>query len=618
MRPAIPPRPTQRHKAPSLNANHSTQAGKPGLLSLLSVLLRLKSSLSTAFKLVLFFGLSHSPCAFAEPAHSLATPGNRLLNHPSPYLAMHAQDPVAWQEWSDSLLALARQQQKPILISSGYFACHWCHVMQHENYRDADAAALINDHFIAVKLDRELHPELDHYLLEFARQVSGRAGWPQHVLLTPDGLPFAAFGYLKNPAFKQRLQHLNRLWLTQRSRIQQLAQAHLTAALPPTAEPPNAKAFIAHLFKALSAQADPLSGGLLQGAAKFPQTPLLLNLIQLPDLGEQEEWLLLTLEQMQNEHLQDPIHGGFFRYTVDPQWQTPHFEKMLYDNALLAELYFLAAQRWQRDDFRQTGERTLNYLETHLLNARTGLFKSSQSALDEAGREGGVYLWHRQALQRRLPPEWFDVLAPQIPDAMPFEHGYLPRPTPQHWPQIRAYLSTAPAAIPHDSKQILGWNGLVLSAYVRAHAATARPDYLHKASQLAQRLLSYFQQAGVPRALDRNAQPIGQAQLEDYAYVLRGLTVLQHHQADAARAAAIAALLQRVQHTFSHPRGWQSQHTFLLPGQQRLFIQSDTATPSPTAILERLLPRVPAVLPHNLTTQPLQHTGYLSVLPNHP
>lgn len=618
MRPSIRPLPTRRHTAPNLNANRSIQAGRPGLLSLLEAFWRLKSSLSATVTRVVFLTLIHSSFGFADSAQHSAKLANSLLNHPSPYLAMHAEDPVAWQEWSGSLLSLARQQQKPILISSGYFACHWCHVMQHENYRDANAAALMNDHFIPVKLDRELHPELDHYLLEFARQVSGRAGWPQHVLLTPDGLPYAAFGYLKNPAFKQRLQQLNLVWQTQRSRIQQLAQTHLTAALPPATPPPSAKTFVAHLFKALTEQADTLSGGLLQGAAKFPQTPLLLNLIQLPDLGEHEQWLLLTLEQMQNEHLQDHIHGGFFRYTVDPQWQTPHFEKMLYDNALLAELYFLAAQRWQRDDFKQTGERTLEYLETHLFTTNTGLFKSSQSALDEAGREGGIYLWHKEALQRLLAPPWFDVLAPQIPAALPFEHGYLPRPTPQHWLQIRTRLSAAPSSIPHDSKQILGWNGLVLSAYVRAHAATANADYLYKANQLAQRLLSHFQQAGVPRALDRNAQPLGQAQLEDYAYVLRGLTVLQNHQADAARAAAIRALLQTVQHSFSHPRGWQSQHTFLLPGQQRQFIQSDTATPSPTAILERLLPHHPAVLPHNLTLQPLQNTGYLNILPKRP
>lgn len=536
-----------------------------------------------------------------------------LQNHPSQYLAMHANDPVHWHDWSKAVLHLAQQQQKPILISSGYFACHWCHVMQQENYQDRAAAELVNQAFIAVKLDRELHPDLDNYLLEFARQTTGRAGWPQHVVLTPHGLPFAAFGYLTNAAFKDRLTQLTQLWQTQRPLIEELAAQAVDTRQAAIASTVNHSDFKAHLYAALHTQADTLGGGLAQGSSKFPQTPLLLTLIQQTDLGDLDEWLQLTLEQMQNEHLQDHVHGGFFRYTVDPQWQIPHFEKMLYDNAQLARLYFLGAQRWQRADFLATAERTLNYLETHLFDPANRMFQSSESALDVQGREGGAYLWSIQALKSALPSELFNELNvnDRLQSASPFELGWLPRPTQNHWAAIRRYLTTPPQVIPHDNKLIPGWNGLLLSGYVTAYSVTHDLAYLQKAKRLSLRLLTLFEREPVPRALGALGQPIGWAQLDDFAYVLQGLYDLQKIAPEAQRRTAIARITQQLEDDFRNEHGWQGNRDFLLPGQQRQLALPDTATPSPTAILKSLQPSPNLLLPPDWKQNPLPYAGYL-------
>ncbi|WP_178861874.1 thioredoxin domain-containing protein [Thiomicrorhabdus cannonii] len=557
-----------------------------------------------------------SPSSYAADT-SLTPQTTPLQNHPSQYLAMHAADPVHWLDWSKAVLHLAQQQQKPILISSGYFACHWCHVMQQENYQDQAAAELVNQAFIAVKLDRELHPDLDNYLLEFARQTTGRAGWPQHVVLTPQGLPFAAFGYLSNAAFKDRLTQLTRLWQTQRPLIQELAAQAINTRQAAIASSVNRSDFKTHLYAALHAHADTLSGGLSQGSSKFPQTPLLLALIQQTDLGDLDEWLQLTLEQMQNEHLQDHVHGGFFRYTVDPQWQIPHFEKMLYDNAQLARLYFLGAQRWHRADFLATAERTLTYLESHLFDPQNGLFQSSESALDAQGREGGAYLWSLPALKSALPTELFNAFNAhnRLQSTSPFELGWLPRPTQNHWDTIRQRLSKSPQAIPHDNKLIPGWNGLLLSSYVTAYSVTDKNHYLQSAERLSARLLTLFERQQVPRALDAQGQPIGWAQLDDFAYVLQGLHDLQQIAPEAPRRTAIARIKQRLQNDFRNEHGWQSNRDFLLLGQQRQLALADTATPSPTAILEVLQPSSNLLLPPDWHQNPLAYASYLQTPP---
>ncbi|MEA3404256.1 MAG: DUF255 domain-containing protein [Pseudomonadota bacterium] len=570
------------------------------------------------FSMKVFLLLALSLAFFTN--NLFAAKQNNLINHPSPYLAMHGNDPVDWQDWSAKILKFAQDSNKPILISSGYFACHWCHVMQKENYKESAAADLMNQHFVSVKLDREMHSDLDSYLLEFARQLTGRAGWPQHVVLTPQGYPFAAFGYLPNQQYQSTLVNINQAWQKQANQIMQMAQqATLQTSIKPS-RPINYDEFRTALLNQLENNLDDLSGG-LQGSSKFPKTPLLLALLEISPLSEtQQAWLELTFEQMQNEHLQDHINGGFYRYTVDPEWQIPHFEKMGYDNALLAQAYFVAGHKFKRTDFIQTGQATLAYMEQHLFNPEQGLFTSSQSALDHSGNEGGPYLFTKQQLENKLQPDTFNYLIQnwQLNQTPPYELGWHPSPTDQYWEEIKLALNTPVENIPRDSKHILSWNGLALSAYAHAYQSTQKTVYLKKANALSEQLIKLLQQASPPRALDKNGQNMGLATLEDFAYILKGLKDLNNSAPNTNRQQLIVDLNKTAQKLFLNPLGWQTNQQPLLPGQTRQASLIDDATPSASALLECATSESESsrnsLFAQNLRQHPLSYPSYLQVL----
>lgn len=517
---------------------------------------------------------------------SFAAIASPLQNHPSAYLAMHANDPVAWQLWQTPTLQLAQQQNKLILISSGYFACHWCHVMQQENYQDTEVAALLNRHFISIKVDRELNPDLDDYLLNFARQTTGQAGWPLHVILTPEGLPIAAFIYQPRDALIRTLSQLQAWWQQDPARLRQLAKPTIDTPFEPISLPQLRDEFMADLIP----QLDQFAGG-LNGTQKFPHSPLLKTLLMQTDLPtDVSDWLKITLEQMQSEHLYDHVHDGFFRYTVDPNWQEPHFEKMLYDNAQLAEVYFRAARYFDRADFLTTAKQTLAYIERELYSPTTGLARASQSALDENGVDGGRYIWSASQLQLQLTKQQFAQLnqAWLLNQAPPFATGWLPKPLNQSksdhqaWLTIQQQLKTRPAIT--DDKQLLSWNGLLLSAYAEAYISTQQPDYLRRGHALAQRLLDLMQQTQPPRAINDRGQLLGQAALEDYAYIIGGLRQWQLASGITFKT-EIQALQHQTRQRFRSNNGWLASLDNLLPGQVAQADFADLATPSVSAIL---------------------------------
>ena len=552
---------------------------------------------------------------------------NALKNHPSPYLDMHAQDPVKWLDWSKTVLQQAQKQNKPILISSGYFACHWCHVMQQENYLDSAAAEKMNQGFISVKLDRELHPDLDRYMIEFARQLTGRAGWPQHVVLTPEGYPFAAFGYLPNQNYLATLTNIQQSWQKQSANIKALAEQATQSAQTKSLTPIRPADFQQRLLTTLEQRIDDLSGG-LKGTSKFPESPLILALLQLksstnPHSALPEtinDWLELTLEQMQNQHLKDHVNGGFYRYTVDPEWQIPHFEKMGYDNAQLANIYFQAGKAFKRADFTETAKQTLRYMEEHLFDNDIGLFASSQSALDKNGVEGADYLFNKIELQKRLSKTAFNTVAKawQLDRVPPYDLGWHPLPTEQFWPEIKAALKTPVATIPRDSKHILSWNGLALSAYVSAYKTTQEPAYLQKSTALAEKLTVLIRQENAPRAIDPKQAPIGLATLEDYAYIIKGLQDLNSTNHTPVISKHLKTLNKTVQTLFLNENGWQTNQAFLLPGQSHQTTLMDDDLPSATALLECATPDQ-GIARNKLFAQALQDTplafpSYLQVL----
>lgn len=540
---------------------------------------------AAAFAFVCFL---FTPSLSAQPDLS---PKNALNNNASPYLAMHGQDPVNWQLWQPSVLSTAKQTGQLIFISSGYFSCHWCHVMQQENYQDPTIAAYLNQHFISVKIDRELSPDIDQYLIQFAQKAAGHAGWPQHVILTPDGFPFFAFVYQPKAQLLTTLKRIVSLWTQSPAQIRQAARKAISspARLQPQSLNLTQSEFIQRFNQQLSYQADELSGG-LKASNKFPNVAILqaaLNQANRPDFIT--DWLQLTLDQMQSQHLFDHVNGGFYRYTVDPEWQTPHFEKMLYTQALLAKLYYQAGNEWQKNDYIETARRTLKYAETHLWNPETHLFKGSQSAIDKNHIEGGDYLWTQKALKEQLSLKEYQQVQRewQLDKPAPYEAGWHPKPTQQFWQSIQTKLQVNPDTIPTDTKSILGWNGLMLSAYAAAYQfdPTHSKEIQKKARSLSQRLIKAFQ-IKPPRAFSLQNHPMGEANIQDYAFVIQGLKDWQNQTKEKALQKMIQTLQQQAQSKFFSPQGWHYSDAPTLPGQQGTWLMEDDALPSPTAILD--------------------------------
>lgn len=545
---------------------------------------------------------------------------NALKNNPSQYLAMHAKDPVNWQPWSKKVLQQAQKQNRLIMISSGYFSCHWCHVMQHENYQNKQIAVYLNQHFISVKIDRELMPGVDAYLIAFAQKAAGHAGWPQHVFLTPNGYPFFALTYQPHEQFLKTLKRIENLWQTQSEKIISTAKGAITDQ--PTAKRPDARfnetAFKNRFYDQLHNQQDMLEGG-LKSANKFPNTPILLALLQQTQLSEDTmDWLKLTLDQIQSENLQDHINGGFFRYAIDPAWQTPHFEKMLYTQALLANAYFLAANRFQRPDYLQTAIVTLDYVKRHLYNPKTGLFVSSESAIDQNNQEGGAYLWTREALKKSLTIDEFKQIEKdwQLNQPAPFtldnhDAAWLPKPTSNLWLKLRQALQRPLNRFPKDMKSVMGWNGLMLSAYAQAVANQPNHSTYRKlADQLATKLISVMQQPKPPRALSSDNHDMGSANLSDYVYVIQGLQDWQQ-VSDNDFSKAIQNLIRQTKTHFLTQQGWHLSNSPTLPGQTGTWAISDSALPSPTAILScQTSLKIPTPT-SQLSASPLDYASYL-------
>ena len=535
---------------------------------------------------------------------------NQLRQHPSPYLALHGDDPVAWQEWNAASVERARREGKLLYLSIGYFSCHWCHVMQRESYRNAQIARYLNEHVIPVKVDRELEPALDARLIEFAEKTRGMSGWPLNVFVTPDGHPLYATLYHPPEEFHKILVRIEQLWRNDRARLTTLARIEAVAPQGPGKPEANgaqaralADSVVAEALKA----ADSVQGGFGE-QSKFPQSPQLTFLLahyerkQDPRL---KEFLLLTLDAMAINGLQDHLGSGFFRYTVDPSWKTPHFEKMLYDNAQLARLYRDAARVFGRDDYRRIANRTLDFMLREL-RAPSGALIAALSALDDKGVEGGYYLWSTADLERLLTPverEVYRLHAGMI-DAAPFESGYLPlRALPVA--EIAARRKQEPAdvdkqialaedklraaraqrVLPRDTKELAAWNGLALVAFAEAAQATKDPRY-HEAAQAIRDFLA--KQLWDGKALVRsraNGKASGKVALEDYAYVTLGLTewaVLTGEARDYALAQAVASAAWN---RFYGPKGFRLEESSLLVTETGQDVLSDGAMPSPSAVL---------------------------------
>lgn len=545
---------------------------------------------------------------------------NQLSNHPSPYLAMHGNDPVAWQTWNESVLNRAQAENKLIFVSIGYFSCHWCHVMQRESYQDPTVAERLNEHFIPVKVDRELDPALDAYLIDFVQKTRGYAGWPLNVFLTPQGHPVVGMVYVPKDQFRSLLIQLSQLWAENKDSLSQTAaQAAAVRQSQPSKDQAGFQAKIAPdagktlhtlLLRQVLQAADDIQGG-FGDQAKFPmvaQLEFLMSAYQQQPSDQVGHFVQLTLEQMASQGLRDHIGGGFFRYTVDPDWQTPHFEKMLYDNAQLARLYLKAAKVFARPDFEAIARDTLDFMLRELSTEKGGMV-ASLSAVDNNNVEGGYYLWHKEELQKRLSAEEYEIVSLlwNLERPSHFDAGYLPvqAMSPDQVAKkldkeintvmnvlagVRAklYAARRSRTVPVDDKQLTAWNALALSALIDA-AQLKQGETYRLAAQKIRNFLVNRMWDGKRLVRAKNAgKAIAAAGLEDYAYAAQAL--LQWSLLDKSANSRDDRQLAKhwinlAWQRFYTATGWRLSDQLSLPGVFGSIAFEDNPMPSPSAVV---------------------------------
>jgi uncharacterized protein YyaL (SSP411 family) len=441
---------------------------------------------------------------------------NRLAGETSPYLQQHADNPVDWYAWGDEAFARARGEDKAILLSVGYAACHWCHVMAHESFEDAETARLMNELFVNVKVDREERPDVDSVYMDAVVALTGSGGWPMTVFLTPDGEPFFGGTYYPPeprhglPAFRQVLIAVADAYRERRDDVARQAQSLVeslqhSARLQPSREPLT-DAILFDAERGMREALDPRWGG-FGHAPKFPPASALEFLLRRGRLDA----VNLTLDAMAAGGMYDLLGGGFHRYSVDQRWLVPHFEKMLYDNALLAPLYLHAWLVTGIARYREICEETLDYMLREL-RLDSGGFASAQDA-DTNGVEGLTYTWTEEE---------------GAPGGLlqPFEHGRsIIRGELDAGTKARLFAIRELREKPlRDDKAIAAWNGLALAALAEAGRRFDRADYLDAARALGEFLLGPLSDSdGRLHRTWRDGEAKGTGYLEDYADVANGL-----------------------------------------------------------------------------------------------
>ncbi|HET9093874.1 MAG TPA: thioredoxin domain-containing protein [Solirubrobacteraceae bacterium] len=466
---------------------------------------------------------------------------NRLAQETSPYLRQHAGNPVDWYPWGEEALARARAQDRPLLVSIGYSACHWCHVMAHESFEDPQVAALMNDRFVCVKVDREERPDIDAVCMAACQTMTGHGGWPLNVFLTPEQEPFFAGTYFPPaprpgmPSWRMVLEAIDEAWRERREQVREQG-ARLAGALAASASPTRVEAAhvprsaVTDTVQALGQMFDRVHGG-WGGAPKFPPHCVLEFLLAAGDA----ELAPATLHAMADGGIYDHVGGGFARYAVDATWTVPHFEKMLYDNALLARAYLHGWQVTREPRFRDVCHETLDWALRELRGPE-GAFCAALDA-DSEGVEGRYYVWTTEQLTEAVGPELAAAARAYFcpPGASPnFEgtawvleaHGS----PPEELAEIRRRLLAARERRVRpglDDKRLTAWNALMIAALADAGAALDRPDYLEAARACADFLLRELRddENQLLRTWKEGRASLP-AYLEDHAYLLQALLVL--------------------------------------------------------------------------------------------
>ncbi|PYM96913.1 MAG: thioredoxin domain-containing protein [Candidatus Rokuibacteriota bacterium] len=467
---------------------------------------------------------------------------NRLARETSPYLLQHAHNPVDWYPWGDEAFTRARAEDKPVLLSVGYSACHWCHVMEHESFESQAVAEVMNRHFVNIKVDREERPDVDQIYMQAVQSMTGHGGWPMTVFLTPEGVPFYGGTYFPPvdghglPGFQRLLAAIADAWTTRRGEVLESSQK-IAASLAQTerlraASEPLTPGMLGEAFQAISAQFDDGDGG-LGGAPKFPQ-PMIWEFVlrygKRTQNARARQMAHATLTMMARGGMYDQVGGGFHRYSVDAHWLVPHFEKMLYDNGQLASLYLHGWQALGDPECRRVCEETLDYI-LHEMTDPAGGFYSAQDA-DSEGHEGKFFVWTPEELREVLG----DTDAGRAGQYWGVDRGpnfegknilYLAgEPDPERIAPLRRKLYEARERRVHpgrDDKVLASWNGLACRALAEAGGALGRPDYIAAAVKNAGFVLGAMQADGRLLRTWKGGRAKLKGYLEDYAMVAAAL-----------------------------------------------------------------------------------------------
>lgn len=512
---------------------------------------------------------------------------NRLAQSNSPYLLQHQDNPVDWYPWGDEALAKAKAEDKPIFLSIGYAACHWCHVMAHESFEDAETAALMNEHFVNIKVDREERPDIDGIYMDAVVALTGSGGWPMSVFLTPEGEPFLGGTYFPPtprhglPSFKDLLVHVHKLWTEERGKVQEVGQRLLERLRASSIElKPSGALRPETLEKAamsLAQKYDWQHGGWGR-APKFPQAMATQFLLGRATQGDKMALDIAThaLRAMAQGGMYDAVGGGFARYSVDDRWLVPHFEKMLYDNALLARAYLHAFIITRDEDFRGVCERTLDFVVRELRDASGGFYSSLDA--DSEGEEGKFYVWSLAEIEAVIEDaearelliaaygisaegnfEGQNILQRVRSDAeLGAEFGISEGEVVERLEALHADLLQArerrvrPGT---DDKVLSSWNALMLTAFAEAGRYLKRPDYIKIAKQNADFLLTELYNGGRLLRSWRAGEAAHNAYLEDYAALTLALLALYQSDPDVRWFVEAKKLVEEMQAHYGDPEG---------------------------------------------------------------
>ncbi|MPZ54259.1 MAG: DUF255 domain-containing protein [Acidimicrobiia bacterium] len=481
---------------------------------------------------------------------------NRLADARSPYLLQHKDNPVDWYQWGDEPFDTAKERNVPVLLSIGYSACHWCHVMAHESFEDEETAAVMNERFVNIKVDREEHPDVDGLYMAATQAMTGQGGWPMTVWLTPQRVPFFAGTYFPSnpmqgmPSFRQVIDAVWEAWSERRDDLEQQGDRILEAIdrrLPAAADLPG-ESVLATAYEAMVEAADTENGG-FGTAPKFPQQPnleFLLRIMGKTWAAQSEGVLTGALDAMANGGIHDQLGGGFARYSVDTFWHVPHFEKMLYDNAQLARIYLWAGLELDRPDYIEVARDTLDYLLSYLAHPDGGLYAAEDA--DSEGVEGRFYVFTESEVEEILGDDAaiakfrYDITGQgDLDGANVLRIGAEPGEIGQRFGLSAAETTARLDLIDErllgarghrvrpglDHKIVAGWNGLALRAFAEAGRALSKDRYLEAARRLGDFVVVHLVDEGgrVKRTwADGQVGPDGV--LEDHAAIAIGLYTL--------------------------------------------------------------------------------------------